>query len=196
MIAFEIAQQLRAAGQEVALLALFDSAPRPVGAEVGAPAIAADIFAIAQFLGVAPDALEHLPTGTDAGDPQQFEAVLQQAHAAGLLPAHLTLEQARDLYRTLWGNVSAMIGARARYAPGRYPGEVLLFQAGDNPATAGIDLAADWRALAEGVERHVVPGDHYSILRAPQVAALLQQQLDRAGLVEPEVVATWGPAGL
>ncbi len=38
-----------------------------------------------------------------------------------------------------------------------------------------IDLVKDWRDLAaDGVEIHVVPGDHYTMLREPAVQVMAE----------------------
>jgi thioesterase domain-containing protein len=70
------------------------------------------------------------------------------------------------------------------YAPGDYPGAVTVFRARAQPLFVRYEPDLGWgRLAAGGVTTHVVPGNHVSILREPQVGALsaaLQAALDRA----------------
>jgi thioesterase domain-containing protein len=75
-----------------------------------------------------------------------------------------------------------------RYQPAPYTGRLSLLLAAHRPATAGPpDPAAAWAALAgAGSELELLPGDHYSIVRPPAVAAL-------AGALRRRLVATMAP---
>ncbi len=96
--------------------------------------------------------------------------LVEAAQAAGLLPPELgPVEVARlfDLFRTTRQ-------ALDRYRPAPYPGHLTLLLASRRPAaTAAVDPAATWAAMASGgSELELLPGDHYSIVRSPAVAAL------------------------
>ena len=215
-IAYEMARQLRAAGEAVELLALIDPAPlpRPPPAAETAPGKAAgDSRLRAQFLrdlvalsavagnGAAvagdhrggnhrgaspgrgnqaapasdPSAPAGEPSAPAADDARRLDPALPlpglvaAAQAAGLLPLELgPVEVARlfDLFRTTRQ-------ALDRYRPAPYPGRLALLLAAHRPANGAIDPAAAWAALAgAGSELELLPGDHYSIVRQPAVAAL------------------------
>lgn len=62
------------------------------------------------------------------------------------------------------------------YAPKSYPGRVLLLRARAQPLLHPGTPDLGWRELAsEGVEVKVIPGNHESIVREPQVALLAEE---------------------
>jgi len=78
----------------------------------------------------------------------------------------------------------ALANARAfrRYVPEPYPGRLTLFVA-ERRVTArpGADPARGWSQLAQGgVDVCTLPGDHFSILRNPNVATCAQVLRERA----------------
>ena len=75
-------------------------------------------------------------------------------------------DQLSRLFQVFRMNVHAMM----RYQPQSYPGRITFFRAGNQISDASYDPIEDWRALATGgVEVHMVPGDHYTMLREPSV---------------------------
>jgi hypothetical protein len=88
----------------------------------------------------------------------------------------------------LWRVLCANLLAAARYRPGHYEGQVLLFRAA---ATRSGDHALGWGQHASEVASHELAGDHVSILKPPVVSILaraLRLAMHEAGGVE-------GPAG-
>ncbi len=88
-------------------------------------------------------------------------------------------------FRTDTGDVPHTTAeAFARYAPKPFPGRVTLYLAEDETNTYSCHPSADWRGLAlEGVDVHLVPGDHDAILAEPRVrelARLLTESLAQA----------------
>jgi thioesterase domain-containing protein len=173
VIAYEMAQQLRASGDEVALLALLDSlAPaRSRGEEVEAIDEALLLAGLARDLGGLsgrPVALD--PAELSGLDPEAGLArVVERVRAAGALPAGLGEEPIGRLWRVFRANVRAV---RA-YAPEPYPGEVLLFVTFGNPERGSLGADLGWGRLAGGgLTAGDLPGDHYSLLREPGVEAL------------------------
>ena len=60
--------------------------------------------------------------------------------------------------------------ALSRYSPRVFPGRVLLFQAGDRSGRILEGPTMGWGELASGgVSAHVIPGDHYSMMKPPAV---------------------------
>ncbi len=75
-------------------------------------------------------------------------------------------DQLNRLFQVFRTNVHAMMG----YQPQRYPGRITFFRANERLADISYDPIEDWRTLAnDGVEVHIVPGDHYTMLREPAV---------------------------
>jgi amino acid adenylation domain-containing protein len=215
-IAYEMARQLRAAGEAVELLALIDPSPLPPRPAVGEMAAemedgdARDARLRTQFLrdlvalsgnaanqaagngaadrggsGTAKPGNGNGNQATSAADHPGFGAddarrrldpalplprLAAAAQEAGLLPLELgPVEVTRlfDLFRTTRQALDL-------YRPAPYPGRLSLLLAARRPAAAGpADPAAAWAALAgAGSELELLPGDHYSIVRPPAVAAL------------------------
>jgi len=99
---------------------------------------------------------------------------------AGHLPSSVTLSQLKDLYVNFERHVDAL----SQYSPSSYPGKVDLFLAEKRAKTEPKDQLGGWRDLAAELEVHIVPGDHFSIVREPDViplASMLGQQLQLAG---------------
>jgi thioesterase domain-containing protein len=171
LVAFEMAQQLVRAGEHVAVLALLDTvAPGP--AWQGDPADH-EALGIAAFLRevdvpIDVDALREL------GPDDQLQRCLDAMAAAGRIPAGLDLDQVR---RMVTWRTRIVPGAYRHYVPQRYPGDVTLFRASEPLFDASmIDPFAGWTALsAQPIVEHRVPGDHYSMLRAPHLEILADQ---------------------
>ncbi|MFL6199516.1 MAG: amino acid adenylation domain-containing protein [Thermoanaerobaculia bacterium] len=104
------------------------------------------------------------PREADPGDDELARFVQDQAALSGLDGSALPVEGLFDLFRA---NRRALQG----YRPGPYGGRALLIRA-EESVDPGDGFEA-WRELAgAGSEIHILPGDHYSLLRPPRVAAL------------------------
>ncbi len=167
VVAFEMARQLRSAGQEVALVALLD-APQPPDENCPEdldPAVLITGFArdlTGQELAVPFAELQRL-------DPDsQLHLVLKLAQFSGALPPNTDLSQLSKLFAFFRHNARAL----RWYRPGPYPGRVDWFR---TAATVAANPAEGWRRLATGgMEIHLLPGDHYSLLKAPYVESLAE----------------------
>jgi thioesterase domain-containing protein/acyl carrier protein len=174
VVAFEMAQQLRRQGQEVSLLALLDSyAPTTLGR-------ATDINDETLLLQFTSDisglyGLEQSLTEESDSEPRGVEEhlgfLLQQWVRARSLPPDFDLKQLSRRFHVFETNVRAML----HYEPQRYPGRITFFRASEQLADISEDTAKDWQDLAaEGVEVHVVPGNHYTMLREPLVQVVAE----------------------
>jgi amino acid adenylation domain-containing protein len=180
-VAFEMAQQLRRDGQQVALVALLDSpAPR---AELAPGADSLDEAAWLErlgailtessgvSLGIDAEALRCLDAGTRI---EHFRACMQNA---GLLPPGAGSAQVRGFLRVFIAN------SQARYVPRDVrPVPLILFRAGtfhhsydyssaDDPGRTIEESTLGWGAFGE-TRVHVVPGNHITMMSQPQVAEL------------------------
>ncbi len=173
LVAFEMAQQLRAQGQEVALLVLFDSwTPR---AETAPPSDDVTLLAwfahdLGRMYGKTPqlsiDDLRRI-------EPElRLRFVIEQASAENLLPPDIGEQQIRRGLQVFAANQQAMV----HYRPRPYAGRVALFRASEHPVADLPDPALGWNDLVEGgVAMDVIPGDHYAMLRPPQVQLLAER---------------------
>jgi thioesterase domain-containing protein len=73
------------------------------------------------------------------------------------------------------GEVATLLAWHA-HTPSTYQGKVVLFSASDRGPEFGVDPTLGWRVSAiGGLEIHMVPGDHLSMMRPPHVQALAKQ---------------------
>ncbi len=150
-VAFEMARQLQAKGEEVALLALLDTFPGKYE-----PATS-----LLLKLGKMPvrEQLDYIQrkTGAYARNwkrridriflPPELKNVRQGIHQAG-----------------------------TKYSPLPYSGDITLFRASEKSLRGVNDAYAGWRELATGgLEVVEIPGGHVSMLSEPQVAMLAEQ---------------------
>ncbi|HET6178196.1 MAG TPA: amino acid adenylation domain-containing protein [Candidatus Sulfotelmatobacter sp.] len=147
-VAFEMARQLRAQGEEVALLALFDTFPGKYEAATS----------LLLKLGRMParDQLDYIQRKTG-----QYARNWKRRIDRMFLPQALK-------------NVRRGIQiAGEHYSPHPYPGDVTLFRASEKSLRGARDSAAGWNGLAAGkLEIFEIPGGHVSILSEPQVQVL------------------------
>jgi amino acid adenylation domain-containing protein len=173
VFAWEVAQQLRQRGEDVALLALLDSqAPDPAApsrdqADLLA-ALAEELEASSgPTLAITAPALRELP------EAARLKTVFEAARRAGAISTDVGEEAALEHLRALEANVSA---TRA-YRPRPYAGRVLLVQAARR---GGESAALGWNALAVGgLEVASFATDHYRLLSEPTLGALVSLLRDR-----------------
>jgi amino acid adenylation domain-containing protein len=191
VVAFEIAHQLRAAGEEVALVVLFDTFD---------PRNRARHYSLVERIRLRLQEREH------SSRAEKLRYLVQCAWGkVGATLAKRDEDAANVLYKTRQLNSGAgstppraldvvqMANKRAfsAYKLNPYPGRVTLFRAKD--PDDGYEYAADygWSALAKGgVEIHNIPGEHQEIFAQPNVRELAKK-LDaclRAALAETFVV--------
>lgn len=166
VVAFEIAQQLRKAGDRIGLLALIEA---DGGREFTTRAGQLVTFArnLARM------------------DPGRAARILLDRAAYALGAVRHRLSQSSDTR-----GVAAKIDARKEedehalhaYVPKPYPGDVRIFACEDRPMTAVVDENYGWGDAVQGaILSSTVPGNHYELLGLPHVRILardLQESLD------------------
>ena len=174
VVAFEIARQLHECGEQIALLGVFDTAaPTAISA-----AEDADLVELSNRL------LFHLQTFLNLKLSNKFIYVWTR------LKWHFTGGKASMFYRFYLRYINrspsalrlldvALANRQALqcYTPTAYPGPLTLFYVQPKYPEKG-NLAADfgWSELARGkVEVYEMPGDHETIMHAPQVRVLAAQ---------------------
>ncbi|MCB9183925.1 MAG: amino acid adenylation domain-containing protein [Flavobacteriales bacterium] len=158
VVAYEMAQQLRDAGEEVPLLVLLDTyAP-----DLHKAAIQSDL----RFFDPVKKAVMRW-------------LVRRALRRSGVVPARLRNFHIVDTYDE----------AVMAYQPRPYHGRITVFKAKESwgPADMG------WTALSSGgLDVHTLPGDHYSMIQEPQVAAVANELQKLIGEWETKVKASVG----
>jgi thioesterase domain-containing protein/acyl carrier protein len=169
VIAYEAARQLLAASERLAGLVLIDTRA-PIAENI--PADADDATLLSWFvrdLGVpfgkaidlAPDALRAL------APEAMFEHALASARQAGVVPEDADMDQIHRYFEVYIANGIAL----QTYLPGPAALDGLLLRARDEAADYGPALGWD-RLLGSGLTVVDVPGDHNTVMFAPNAAAV------------------------
>ena len=161
VVALELAARLRDAGEQVALVAMIDSV---------APELAEDdpddADVLREFFADVPLDTEQLRTLDTEG---AIRAALEQAAEAGALPAGLGAERLLRMREAHQRHIAALAAHRAT----AYDGDVVLFRAEE---TGVVSPGYGWeRVLTGGLEVIDVPGNHQTVLEAPNVQRIAQE---------------------
>jgi thioesterase domain-containing protein len=187
LVAFEIAQQLRAQGQSVGLLALFDTfvpghprwLPASRGLRLRLLHIGYRIDLHASNLMIA------------AGPREKVAYILEKSKRLGRALG----KQAKNRFEKIWEGLhplprelreveKASHQSLRDYSPKPYLDRITLFRATKQPEGIYPDPTLGWSELAlGGLEIHDIPGHHGSIVYEPRVGVLverLQECLEKA----------------
>ena len=176
LVAFEIAQQLHAQGQKIALLAIFDTA---------APGYSKPTYdsASSESLTFGAWSFFHLRKLLRLNIKDQLTYLRER------LLWHLTAGQLSIFYRIYLRQIQrspqqlrlidvavANNQAAKSYVPQVYPGRLTLLQASQKAVGAEDDPEMGWGQLtAGGVEIHEIPGSHTQIMEEPQVQLVAEK---------------------
>ena len=175
MVAFEMAQQLRAQGEEIGLLALLDTYPsgyakllrdqKTLRARFGRAASRTKAH-LANLRSLSlKDKLLYLVAKSKFAPRKMKSQVWRRAYTSF---ANL----GRPLPRALQDIKELNSLAVREYVPQIYDGHVTLFWASSD-LRASVDFVEGWRALAGGgIEVHEIPGTHLDIVKEPHVSEL------------------------
>jgi thioesterase domain-containing protein len=168
LIAFEMANQLHAQGEQVGMLAMLDHRPMTsfsafdglsrTGSEVGP---------------TAPRFNNHFKRLFAAGG---FSFMREKLRARSLRTIYTMLHAVEQpIPRFLQKPYDINWFAAVRYVPVPYPGRIILFQTA-KAIRDSVLRASGWENLAgAGVEVHEIAGSHEDVLEAPFVLALAKQ---------------------
>ncbi len=168
--AFEMACQLRAAGEEVAFLGLFDAyspgyPKRKRGATVLQHKLSIHRSALSRY-GL-PQKLEYLSLRL------RYRLSVIQSTLFGWIFIVLRLPMP---YRVRYDYVRKTIEEAAeKYIPGKYPGTLTIFRANIQPDTILPTPYLGWGGHADNIEIVEVEGTHNSIMKSPDLGELLKQ---------------------
>lgn len=179
LVAFEMAQQLRQAGDRVSLLALFDT-------QAPTSRYHPSVGKIAKFLittvarSIGPFVLDYGKLVALSLNQQsvfsQLRAALEHTMMAQLLPQASQVRMLDELtlhrmLRIFYANSRAAL----RYVPQPYPDSMTLFKTGEL-VQESQDAALGWRELAQnGLQLHSVSGNHLTLLQPPHIQSLVAQ---------------------
>jgi amino acid adenylation domain-containing protein len=168
VVAFEMAQQLHAQGQRMALLALLDGRI-PTPDETFPEEDSEAILLVERYFGISFGPMESM---AELPKDEQLAFMLEQAKSAGLVPAELDVAQARRFVELLRSDLRAT----QNYGLHFYPGRITFFKASETLAGASPDPTMGWNEWASGgVEVHVVPGNHANLMYQPHVEVLAEK---------------------
>lgn len=156
LVAFEMAQQLVASGQQVALLAILDTSSPTNKPNFwdGYKFLFTSMQYILPFL---LDYLYLLIPFTDFISQQLKEQILRELSIVPMAPVFQANSQ-----------------ATLNYLPQPYQGKVTLFKSSE-PSITDIDSTLGWSKLCSVVEVNLVPGNHLTMLKKPHVQLLAEQ---------------------
>ncbi|MEN6405045.1 MAG: amino acid adenylation domain-containing protein [Thermoguttaceae bacterium] len=157
LIALETAHRLKVAGEDVSLLAMFDTHLSMADYEKLDLDEASIIRWIAPYLNLSLPKLKAMTL------EQQWEEIARQAN----LTEGFGVTEIRRLAQVC----RAHLTAAANYRPQPYLGRVVLFQA-EEPRGR---LDRRWRTLCPSLRVESTPGNHYSMLRKPDVTSLVER---------------------
>ncbi len=153
VVAYEMAQQLVERREQVETLVLLDS-PGPGQMPVG---MGSQEEIQEYFQRMAPELFRKLFLSQDGQEEGALESLLPRSEV---------------FLRVFQENASAMFA----YAPRPYSGRLVFFHARERDAINPRHPELAWIPLAiEGVEVHVVPGNHVTMLAEPHVAELARK---------------------
>ncbi len=176
-IAFEMACQLEAIGEKVALLALLDTYP------AGYFKLLPGSASLGQCLGRRAKKWQtHLLNlrALTIGDKVRY--LLNKLHYAPAKAKHKIYRRAYKLYKKFGRPLPPVLQnieeinfvAVKDYEPQVYSGDATLFLASD--LTSDYDLHDGWKELVRGnIEAHEIPGDHINMIKEPHVGALAEK---------------------
>jgi thioesterase domain-containing protein len=191
LVAYEIAQQLHAQGEQVEMLGMLDAFQHEHVPSVqwkDAPPKNASLRVksrrrIARFVSNS----SHFSLGKKIG--YITERLLARVFYPKLAPT-LRLRSVPSFMKVT--KDINMLAAR-RYRFNSWPGSVILFRAAVQPHSQ-MPRDLGWSSVAEGgVEVIDVPGDHFEVLREPNIEILakrLRERLERSDPTTPELLAS------
>lgn len=159
LVGYEIAQQLRAAGEKVALLVLFDTYPGDVKAGT------------ASFLKVLfKPSRKHWLHDVPRALGKKIRRTWRGLHVP----------------KSLWDVHNANRAAASKYVLQPYQGKVTLVRATEKPLEGSFDPHALWKDLVGNLVVHEIASDHYDILLEPQVQKLSDRLKSWIGAAKSE----------
>jgi amino acid adenylation domain-containing protein len=173
LVAFEIACQLQRQGQQVALVALFDSIAPDAARFIRESEQARLVAHFAFHLGLSPKELANVSEQFLSLDEEaQLKHLFKLAQRTGTFPKGFHLTQLHHLFKVYRSNNEAALA----YRPRACSAPLVLFRAAETLDEELTDATYGWSRLAEGsLEVEVVSGNHFTMLDEPHVSLLAEK---------------------
>lgn len=158
LVAFEMAQQLVKSGQEVALLAILDTS---------SPTNKPNFWDGYKFL---------LTTTVRHILPFLLDYFYLLMPFTNFMPQQLKQQILRELtLLPMFPVFQANNKATIDYLAQPYQGKITLFKSSSQEKIANLDSTLGWNQLSSEIDVHIVPGNHFSMLKKPNVQLLGEQ---------------------
>ena len=158
LVAFEMAQQLVASGQEVSLLAILDTS---------SPTNKPDFWNGYKFL---------FTTTLRYILPFLLDYLYLLMPFAKFTSQNLKQQILRELtLLPMFPVFQANSKATMNYLAQPYQGQITLFKSSNQERITGLDSTLGWNQLSSAVNVHIVPGNHFTMLKKPNVQLLGEQ---------------------
>jgi amino acid adenylation domain-containing protein len=173
LVAFEMACQLQRQGQQVALIALFDSITPYTARFRQENEEAMQVAHFAFHLGLTPAEMANVSEELlSFSEEIQLEHLFKLAQSKGIFPKGFNLTQLHHLFKVYRSNNEAALA----YRPRACSAPLALFRAAETMDEELTDTTYGWSQLAEGsLEIEVVTGNHFTMLEEPHVSLLAQK---------------------
>jgi amino acid adenylation domain-containing protein len=170
-VAFEMAQQLHALGQQVALLTMIDTpgpGQMPVAQFVDDAEIIAYLLEVGANVSVSLDELRKM-------EKDELLSFIEQMKIDNRISLDLDMTQFCHFLHLFKVNLQAMLS----YTPRVYPGRIIFFRAKERDTFNAQHPEQAWLELAgKGIEIYVVPGNHLTMNSPPHVQFLAERLRD------------------
>jgi thioesterase domain-containing protein len=161
LVALEMAQQLRAQGETIQMLALLDTIP-----ETADDPNWADRPGVEYGLDLSLEDLSRL------GPDEQLPYLWKHALRLGLIESNISMEFARQVIDDLKRIFHYHMVLTDHYVVRPYPGRITLFRPSDAPVAVPTTHDRGWGRFAADVDVQFVPGQHHSMVKEPHVQDL------------------------
>jgi thioesterase domain-containing protein len=168
-----MACQLQRQGQQVALVALFDSISPYAARFKQENEQSMQVPNFAFHLGLSPTDLASVSEQLlNLDEEAQLKHLFKLAERSGIFPKGFTLTQLHHLFNVYRSNNEAALA----YRPRACSAPLVLFRAAETMDEELTDTSYGWSRLAEGpLEVEVVTGDHFTMLDEPHVSLLAEK---------------------
>jgi amino acid adenylation domain-containing protein len=188
LVAYEMAQQLHRAGEQVSLLAILDTLA-PVSSNQISLCDGLKFLLTTVSRSIYPFFLDYLSLISDrflsTSDfstviqkiitPRLWQSSLEKATISHLLPQKTVLRMLDELtIHRMMKIFYANSGAALKYVPQPYPNAIALFKT-SKLLKKSDDLTLGWNQLASDVQVNCILGNHLTMLRKPYVQVLAGQ---------------------
>ncbi len=172
VIAFEMARQLAAQGKSVAPIVLIDSYIQTGRVKKNGWDDVSLLLGLARHHGfVLNDGDEAFEDLRSLSLDEQIEFLLEKANGYNPFPLDVGIPQLRHQFELFKVNVHA----NERYRPVKSEQQIILLQAADTPRRQTTTVLKRWEKVAEVVKADRLPGDHFTMLKEPNVTLLAEQ---------------------